>query len=285
MRARLLWLACVLPVAAHAATVTTFNLPLGDKTCGLGISLNGIVVGQDLSKTNPTVSFVYLKGHFGFPKPLLPPGLITVTGINRHGVMVGSDLVSGGQPTANTFSFKFSAGVTSMLTLTGVADTSATDINDAGMVVGSLQMAGVNEPTLGFVYTGADLTTLNYGPGSTYATGINQNGTAVTGYSLAETTLSSWLYQNGTYTGIAFPRATVTVAHGVFGAGWVTGTYYTGIVPNLIAHGFVYHDGHYNKFDVTGASQTMINGANEGGQFTGCYIDAAGTHGMIGALR
>jgi hypothetical protein len=267
--------------ARGGADIVAFNLPGGKPTCGHAIALDGTVLGTSGSTVNPGVSFIYAKGRFAVLKPLLPAGNISFGGVNMRHELAGAGLPFSGQGASGSEAFTFQGGVTNVITIANALSAAATGINDAGTLIGYYQTSA-GGVSYGFVKQTNTLVTLDAGAGSTIPEAINDTGTVVVGLLLGPTgSVTSWLYQNGAYAAIAYPHASSTLVAGVYGPGWVTGTYFTGTAPALTAHGFHYHAGLYAPFDVAGARQTQVAGANALGQFTGCFMDVKGTHGFV----
>ena len=270
---------------AHAASLQSFDVPGQQVTCGWGIADDGTVagnpvtlIGQPLHGNN---SFTWRNGVFSYPKPAVPQGLVSLNGINSHGVIVGTDLVfPQGAESYQAEGFTYAAGQVTMLAIPGAINQTATGINDAGAIIGYYQMSGTG-PTLGFEQVGSHIYTLDGGTGTTLPAATDGAGNVVAGTLMQKTgngvAYNGFLYRNHQFTPIVYPGATDTFVLGMSRPNVLTGTYLIGSTT----HGFVYRRGVYTTMDVRGASQTQIGGANVSGQFTGCYTDGKGTHGFV----
>jgi hypothetical protein len=271
-----------LPALATATTITSFTLPNNQPTCGIAIASDGTVAGNSQGISAPAVAFLYKAGTFTYPAVNGGPGVTSFTGVNRHGTVLGNNAYAAGTPLQLTVtSFLYSKGTTATLPIPGAVIVAADAINDAGTVVGYYQAGGDTGPVTGFQrLRNGTITSFANGPGITAPTAINRAGTKIVGYSGDVLSATSWLYQNGSFTPIVAPNVSATIARGVFG-NTIVGTTFTASGSTYVAHGFIYKAGKYTAFDVPGAQQTSAAGANEHGQFTGCYMDSTGMHGFI----
>lgn len=189
----------------------------------------------------------------------------------------------------------------------------ATEVNDAGVIVGAAQITGFGPHSWrGYSYSGGSFTTLSAGPGSTLPHDINNRG-AVVGWNEGTSTGAAFKYKNGTYsqingiraatgdndsgqvvgisgnhgvlsdhghlTNIAFPSATSTLPEDISNNGRIVG-YYT--AADGAHHGFIGKPGHLRMFDVPGAVSTEAYATNDRGDVVGDYRDASGhTHGFV----
>jgi hypothetical protein len=248
-----------------------------------------MVVGNNFTLTAPTAYFIWREGHFTTLSPTLPAGLVAIPGINRYGVMAASVTTVSSSLVFQSAGFTLHGPTVADVTLPGTFSVSPTGINDAGLIVGSYQTS-TGGATLGFVKSGAKVTTLDGGTGFTVPMAIDAAGGSVVGYTYSSPFTSGgtaplyagFLYRDHTFTTIAVPGADFTLASGISRPDVVFGTYQAGSSPGTGSlHGFVYRRGAYSNFDVRGATSTMLEGANASGQLTGCYTDAKGTHGFV----
>ena len=263
--------------AAYGTTVHPFTLPGGTATCGLGIAGDGTIVGD-----NPTLgtnqNFVFAHGAFSFPAATVPGGQPTFLGINSARTIVGSYLNNG-----SVGSFVLAGGVTNLFTLPGASLVQATDINDAGTIVGLYQASG-GGAYLGFIDQGGAVTTIDNGSGDTQPAGIDPSGKTIVGTSISSSfAITGFIYRAGHFKTLAVPGAQATFARGVDRRGRVSGTYFTTVSPP-VAQGFLYDHGIYTTIDVPGATATQLGGINAQGEVTGCFTDATGTHGFHAKL-
>lgn len=278
----------LIPAGAASArySVTTFSLPQAAPICGTAISSTGVVVGNKTGTGTP-LAFEYRNKNFIFPKPELPAGRVSFTGINRALTITGTDLITGAPLSLHSEGFTMRNGVTSVLSLPNAADTAITGITDSGTLIGYYDTSA-SAIAYGFVQRPGMMTTLQAAANaSTIPLGVSPDGSAVVGVYLPASGPQNgleigFLYANGGYTTLAYPHAIGTTANGVYGDLWVAGSYFTGTAPKLVAHGYLYKAGKYYPFEVPGAASTQIGGANARGQLTGCITTKAGrTLGFI----
>lgn len=277
---------CLVSVTAQAGRLKSFDYPGGKPTCGLGLSSIGTVVGNNFTLSAPTDFFTWRDGHFTTLSPALPAGFVSISGINRHGVLAGSVTTVSSSFIFQSMGFTLHGTKVTTVNLPRAFSVAATGINDSGLIVGYTQTSQ-GGPTLGFVTDGKHTTTLDGGTGTTLPVAIDASGSSVVGMTQATdpaagtVTLSGFLYRDHHFTAIAYPGATTTFAYGLSSPDVVYGTYFAGSGTSSVEHGFIYRHGTYKSFDVAGASATQVAGANASGQFTGCYTDAKGTHGFV----
>jgi len=273
----------VQPCLAAAASLTSFDLPGYSTTCATAIASNGAVTGTaSRGSIKSATGFIFINGHFSFPKPDEPPGAIEFTGINTSLALVGFDLESG--ELAST-SFVYQNGRTLVPPL-AASSASFYRITDDGTLLGSanFEPAGqIGSDVAVFLLSAkGKLTKLDDGSGFMVPEGVDEHGDRVVGYSFGPTGYAAWSYYQGAFTTIAAPEATVMTAEAaVTGKGVIYGTFYAGTAANPVAHGFVLQHGTYTVLNVPGADDTQITDANESGQFVGCYKDKTGVHGFI----
>jgi hypothetical protein len=271
---------CLNAAAAGAASFKTFNLPDGQPTCGFGIASNGTVVGGTQGLDAPVENFTWRNGRFTLRSPSLPAGQVSLAAINAHGTIVGFDLISGANLSLTSLGFTLRDRTVTMITLPNASSNEAVGINDAGTIVGTYTSRSDGR-SLGYIYDGQHLASLDSGSEATTPVAIDAAGTTVVGDTLTETAgFSGFLYRHGRFTTIAYPNAAATFIGGISKPNVVYGSY-ASAGPDAAIHGFIYRRGTYSSFDVHGATSTQIHGANESGAFTGCFMDAAGTHGYV----
>ncbi len=298
MRASALSLAAGIVAAGPgwAASFHGFDLPSGLPICGRAIASDGTVVGGPLlmagrqpaqtAAPNFTYRQAGFSGHgsFSYPAPGIA-GTVALTGVNRHHTVLGFATTVSGDFRFTYTPFKLNAGQVQRLMLPGATVAFPAALNDAGAVAGFFQTAA-STGSRGFLLDRGTLTVLDDGTGGTTPEAMDASGTRVVGYSLSlqGAGLTVWRYSSGRFTQLPALAALNAFPFGVDTAGRITGTYITGTYPQEVGHGFVYADGHIETLDVPGASYTIVSGLNEHGQFTGCYIDGHGTHGLLGQL-
>lgn len=88
----------------------------------------------------------------------------------------------------------------------------------------------------------------------------------------------------GTFTQLAYPGASSTMALGISGTNEVVGSYTVGSGNDAVTHGFTWTTtaGFASVNDPLGRNSTTINGVNVKGELVGFYTDATGnTHGFL----
>lgn len=138
------------------------------------------------------------------------------------------------------------------------------DVNKAGSATGSY---GTSASVIkGFILTNGNYKTIAY-PNQqvTYALALNDNGAVVGTYANGAVSYG-YFWQNGTFTGINYPRSKYgTVLTGVNNSNVVVGN-------RLSADrdfGFIYSNGVFKNIVYTGADYTMASGINNKGVISG----------------
>jgi uncharacterized membrane protein len=182
--------------------------------------------------------------------------------------------------------FKIEKGEFTTIDVPGAAATFASQINDAGQIVGAYS-SEPDTPLLqaehGFLLDENGFTTIDV-PGAvqTRVFGINNAGLIVGEYLDSADTYHGFLLDNGTFTTIDAPApATDTTLTGINDSGRIVGTAYTGVGTG-IAHGFVWDSGTFTTIDVPGFAQTRPWGIDNRGRIAGYANDLDGaTHGFV----
>jgi uncharacterized membrane protein len=275
-----------------------FNGPNAGTTAGAGSNENGIsnagtVVGFDIDNNGGFHNFTV--------NPLISQQVQELNingstaaqafGINRHGVVVGTD--------GNGNAFELMHGhLHTFLPLGGSAAT-AFGINDHGTIVGQYT---TNNQMPGFIRESAHKTIrldAPTGPDTVFAQGINNEGLVVGFYVGTDGQDHGFLANehaahHGQLTGTAVADPTIPNVPGEPGATFVF-SQILGINDQGIAvgyygdsttsqHGFLYntHTGQYTFLDDpseafhNGVEVTQITGINNAGEITGFYSDANG---------
>lgn len=229
-----------------------------------------IVNAMDIDDSGNIVGFFYQSGGHGFlydgeTTTILdvPGGTETnAFGNNDIGDIVGNYLLDG-------VSHGFFYNGTTYTTLIAkqvdeeISPTSANDINDSGVIVGSAESAF--DGTNGFTYKDGIYTPL-YGPAGGPATpwGINDSGVIV-GISGSV----GFIKDGDDYTTLDFPGADyATHALSVNNAGVVVGVYYK--TSGGDENGFIWEEGTgFSPLDFEGASKTKVTGINNSNDVVG----------------
>jgi uncharacterized membrane protein len=174
---------------------------------------------------------------------------------------------------AHATAFTYTDGVFDLIPgVHGAAD-SANGINDAGKVVGVINLGGTHYA--GFVAGGGSFQMLSF-PGSisTWAAGINDSGDIVGDYFEPDGGLREFLYSGGSYRNI-IPFRAVATANGINDRGQIVGS--------LDQSGFLYDGGALTTLMAPGALSTSPEGVNNAGVIVGGYLPPGATmsHGFV----
>lgn len=152
----------------------------------------------------------------------------SLNGISNSGVMVGTYDHEGG------FNINFTVDGNTITKLPDIFgdDSHANDINNQGLIVGTLTTPAPADVISGFIFENGTLTTFLF-PGSdaTTASGINDFNNIVGSFSEAGGGFElqhGYLFDNGNFQQIDFPGATATEARGINNSGQIVGTYFNG---------------------------------------------------------
>ena len=154
----------------------------------IDISNNGVIVGYYVDSSGNVHGFIQNGSTVtSFDVPTALGSQTELVATNNSGTLVGS-YIPAGTPSSepeNYASFIDNGGTYTSVSDPGFASTSADDINDEGIVVGSGTNDLVNgtDPS-GFILDAGTYTTLNdpLGVGGTFLDAINNNGDIVGGY-------------------------------------------------------------------------------------------------------
>jgi hypothetical protein len=195
--------------------------------------------------------------------------LTQLFGSNDQGKFVGVAMVGSTQ-----IAFVYDArtrAFTPLPNAPGALTTSATAINNAGVIAGSAAN-GNNEQGI-ILDKGAFAFFANPGWALTQARGISANSRLVTGYSTDNAgNYIGFIYdvEHNTFTN--FLPSGLTIAEGINGRGDVVGN-----VTTSDSYGFVRHrDGTFVLFGVAGGQMVRGRGINDSGLITGFFTDANG---------
>lgn len=143
----------------------------------------------------------------------------------------------------------------------------------------------------GFAYDtqGGTLTPMAGNAANVVAAGVNNLGVVV-GYDRTRLPGVGFIGNGWTYDLASGVRSDFQVAgsersgpRDISDAGVISGYYYTSLAPSE-AHGFTGLNGQFTLFDVPGAPQTFVLGANDSGTLVGQYLDADGNFGAFVAV-
>ncbi len=257
----LLFIAALLPRALQAQSggyVFTAVCPASPGTPGEGCEAYGI---------NSSGQIVGYEGGAGWAGFLYSGGTLSqlsfaAQGINDTGEIVGSTVVD-------------IAGSLSSISYPGAAQTSASDVNGAGEIVGYYTDSSGNYH--GFLDVGGAFTSIDF-PGAvwTFAEGINSAGQIVGYYFNAKTNAPSYgfLYSAGNFTTVAYPGAFATAAYGINDSGEISGWWNAGL--GSAHHGFADIGGTFTSLDFPGTPTTTVYGINNAGAVVGYSVFQSG---------
>ncbi len=279
------------PLSAFASSFERFDAPGAEITCGGAIASNGLVAGASLASpiaigtsAQPRKAvlggFLYRSGRFLQPKPAVPAGMVTFTGVNRAAEITGIDI---DKAALATQTFLYTHRTTRFPTITQGNVVTLSAVNDAGTILGTAATSSgpLQFGYIGFLQTAAGATTIiDDGSNAAQPSGMDETARYVVGTSFTQN-LGGWLFHDGAFTAINVPGSTYTLPRGVTSKAVVTGSYLTGSGSTAVAHGFRYEHGTYKTIDIPGADATQIGGMNESGQITGCFTKAGRTHGFL----
>ena len=225
-------------------TISAFDAPANSiqDTSAYAISNLGVIVG-DYSPIPSTPRYGYIDDNGTFTQIASdsPYPSTNANGINDSGAVVGSDYL---HPGARYTAFIYNDGAFTYFNAPGAdntnGDTSASDINNLGQIVGTFNPnASVESGSQGYLYEGENFYTFadplaTYG---TFAQGINDVDQIVGFYVDSGHVSHGFLYYAGVFTTIDDPLGVNgTVANGINNLGQVVGYY---LDAGNVSHGFV----------------------------------------------
>lgn len=160
----------------------------------------------------------------------------------------------------------------------------ATQVNDAGEVLGTLSGS---TPTQPFLYADGAYTVLAApGAASTTATQLNNAGQVIGRYTDAAGT-HSFVYQNGAFAEVAAPGGAFTDVLQISPGGLILADYF----DSAGLHPAIDDNGRFTTLAVPGATSTVVRTGtsgpgllpviNDAGEAIGSYTDAAGSHAFL----
>jgi hypothetical protein len=191
------------------------------------------------------------------------------------GVLLVLTFVAVGLAAAPSLTFKFTDVHANKTAL----ETDTYGVNNAGVIVGDyVDSKSVQH---GMILAGTKLTTVNNksceaisGTGGISFYGVNSAGKAAGWCTSSKTGLDTgFVYANGKFTPVNFPKSNGTQATGINDKGWVVGLY---LDSASLSHGFVKVGTKYTRIDVKGETNTVAWGVNNKGQITVYATNSAG---------
>lgn len=253
----------------------------GNTTSAFGINNTGVVTGNYLDPgTGLVTGFVYANG--AYTSVAVPSALSTSLGaINGAGLALGTYEAVGN--TIHSFTYDGS-NITFLPDYpgTGVTETAAYGINNAGRIVGVTSSDASFVPFSGFELVAGVYTPYAYpGSVSTGLLGINDSGAIVGNYFDAQGGSFGFLLPSGlasTPVEVNFPGAAGTWPLSINNFGDIAGFYED---SDNIGHGFVYDGSTYLTVDypddpglspvIPGETGTFLWQINDQGQLAGTY--------------
>lgn len=143
-------------------------------------------------------------------------------------------------------------------------------INSKGVMVGACFPGNGNE--LGFTFDGKTAITFGIPGKDVWPSGISAAGDIVGVYNVGDSS-TAFLYQNGTFTTLAYPGALATQPYGINSAGDIVGTY---VDSATIPRAFLLKNGVYSPINYPFAFQTFIFGINDSDDMVGYAFNVEG---------
>lgn len=260
---------------AHAAqyTVTDLGTLGGSSSAATAINDHGVIVGDSATANQENHAFIYQNGVM---TDLGVPGSLSHgNGINNQNQIVGTYFVPGGSP-FQPHAFIYHQGTFTDLGTLGGGSSYAYGINDAGQIVGTSDAgSGVGNA---FVYQNGSMVAVPTGNGSngSDALAINNHG-AVTGRGGIESTLTPYIYDNGTLTIMRddHGHAILGLGTAISDAGLVTGYGRFDGAPQVSA--LLYRDGVAWNIGSLGGHWSSGASINERGEVVGASTLAGGS--------
>ncbi len=269
-----LLLGTVLAPPGHARTkYTTIDVPGAVLTEAFGINNGGQIVGAFYGHDFVTHGFLLSDGVF--TQIDFPAATATyATGINDSGQIVGFYTVMG-----SDHGFLLTGINFTMIDVLGASSTWASGINNQGVVVGY----SFTNVYSGFIWNQGVVTTLTdpkASTGGTSATAINNLGDVVGYYGNAAGKTVGFVFKNGRFQDISFPKWNAVVPLGVNDIGRVVGF---AISENGSEFGFAFKAGWgFGIINVPRADYTEVLSVNALEQKVGFYQDHnQGAHGFL----
>jgi len=256
----------VMQAAQNAScTFDTFSAPSGYSFNTVqGVSDDGTVVGQLVNNSSQQYMAFMRSASGVFTEYTAPQSTTTwLYGRNAAGINAGSYQDNLGK----IHGFLLQGSTFTAINHSGSANTWIFDVNQLGAASGSYSAS--SSVVKGFMLANGKCTTIAY-PNSqvTYALSLNDNGQVVGSYASGFVNYGfSW--QNGTFTGINYPKAKYgTVLAGVNNSGEIVGNH----LSSDKSFGFIYVNGVFKNIVYSGASYTMAGGVNNNGLVSGLIV-------------
>jgi hypothetical protein len=252
--------------AAQTASCTfdTFSAPAGYSFSQVqGISDDGTVVGQLLNnKTQDMVAFT--RSASGVITEFTAPKSSTTWLYGRSGTGANAGFYQDSAYPQKVHGFLLQGSTFTAVNYPKAVNTWLFDTNQVGTSVGSFSTAASS--VKGFMLVNGKYTTIAYPNAQvTYALAINDNGEVVGSYASGSVSYGI-VWQNGTFTGVNFPKSKYgTVLTGVNNSGVIVGNH----ISSDKDFGFIYENSTFKSIVYVGAKYTMAGGINNNGVISG----------------
>jgi probable HAF family extracellular repeat protein len=199
--------------------------------------------------------------------------------INNAGAIVGAYFDS----QSSEHGFLFSNGKFASFKFPGSKNSSASDINNHGQIIGSFDAFNGNGQRAFTVLNGSfrQIAIPGFPDAPAVGTGVNDNGDLVGGFNKVGTNVG-FRIRAGRLTTLSFPGATGgTTATSINNSGIIIGTYKQFQDDDPNNRGFSWNNGTFSNIDFPGAVSTSPEKVSSLGDIVGTYVDVHGiSHGF-----
>jgi probable HAF family extracellular repeat protein len=254
-------------------------------TIGNAINNAGTVVGASYKPNGDQHAFSYSNGTMTDLGTLGGPNS-SAAAVNAEGTIVGYSSLANG----NAVAISYSNGKMTEIKVNALQGyTSATGINNAGVVVGSgyVNAFTTAQPFDGFISNNGAVTIISNPGGTVGASGINSAGTVAGGYALNYSNFyyDPFTFSNGTFTSLgAFGQSWVTYALAINDSGTVVGYYSDANTNQGSPHAFSFSNGSFTALGtLPGGSNSNAEAINNSGVIVGdsTFTNSNGTYHAI----
>jgi hypothetical protein len=273
-------------VAMHAAenascTFITFAAPTGYSLSQVdGVSDDGTVVGQLLdTRTQELVAFTRTAG--GVISVYTAPKSSNTWMYGRNGSGDNAGFYQDNTRFEHVHGFLLQGSKFTAVNYPKAANTWLFDVNQLGASVGSFSASAT--VVKGFMLANGKYTVIAYPDAQvTNAMAINDKGDVVGNYASGPVSYG-YLWQDGTFTAINYPRSKYgTSVLGVNNSGVIVGNH----VSADRAFGFIYENGVFTNIVYSGANYTVAGGINNNGLISGqIYLAGTSTLGYTAVCK